>query len=69
MNNKIKENKMNNLTGFMRLPEVLELIPISKSSWWLGIKNGRYPKAVKLGERTTAWRTADIQNLLNSFNE
>ena len=51
-------------TGFMRLPAVLAVIPVSKSTWWAGVKSGRYPKAVKLGERITAWRAEDIRTLI-----
>jgi predicted DNA-binding transcriptional regulator AlpA len=50
--------------GFVRLPTVLALIPISKSAWWAGIKEGRFPKPVKLGLRTTAWRVEDIRTLI-----
>lgn len=49
--------------GFMRLPEVLAVIPVSKSAWWEGIRSGRYPGGVKLGPRTTAWRRSDIRAL------
>ncbi len=58
--------QINNLsdTGYLRLPEVLKLYPVSKSSWWAGIKAGRYPKSVKLGPRTTAWRIEDIKSLI-----
>ena len=50
--------------GFVRLPTVLALIPISKSAWWAGIKEGRFPKPIKLGLRTTAWRVEDIRALI-----
>ena len=50
--------------GFLRLPQVLALIPISKSAWWEGCKTGRFPKPVKLGPRTTAWRAEDITALV-----
>jgi prophage regulatory protein len=53
-------------TGFLRLPEVLQLIPVSKSTWWAGVKTGRFPKPVKLGERITAWRAEDIQAFIAS---
>ena len=52
------------LTGFMRLPQVLQLIPISKSAWWQGCREGRFPKPVKLGPKTTAWRVEDIAALI-----
>jgi prophage regulatory protein len=54
-------------TGFLRLPAVLSLIPVSKSTWWAGVKSGRFPKPVKLGPRTTAWSSADISKLLQEF--
>ncbi len=61
----------NNLpeTGFIRLPEVLKFIPIGKSTWWQGVKNGKFPKPVKLGERTTAWRVEDIKDLIEQFSK
>ncbi|CAK7038018.1 MAG: hypothetical protein DELT_00653 [Desulfovibrio sp.] len=48
-------------TGFLRLPQIMELVPISKSSWWQGCKAGRYPKPIKLGPRTTVWRAEEIK--------
>jgi prophage regulatory protein len=51
-------------TGFLRLPQVLQLIPVGKSTWWAGVKDGRFPKATKLSPRTTAWRCEDIRKLL-----
>ena len=52
------------LSGFMRLPQVLQLIPVSKSAWWQGCWDGRFPKPVKLGPKTTAWRVEDIVALI-----
>ena len=54
-------------TGFVRLADILAPagpLPISKSTWWQGVKQGRYPAAVKLGPRITAWRVADILALM-----
>lgn len=51
-------------TGFLRLSQVLALIPVGKSSWWRGCKSGRYPKPVKLAPRTTAWKAEDIAALV-----
>jgi len=53
-------------TGFVRLPQVLKVFPVSKSTWWAGVKNGRYPKPVKLGPKMTAWRVEDIKELIAS---
>jgi prophage regulatory protein len=52
----------------LRLPQVLAIIPISKSGWWAGVKEGRYPAAVKLSERITCWRESDIRTLLDSLD-
>ena len=59
-------------TGLVRLSQILgdkkkgipPIIPVSKSSWWAGIKSGRYPKPIKLGERTTCWNVVDIRQLI-----
>jgi prophage regulatory protein len=61
-------------TGYLRLrqiigdeksePPVPALIPIGKSSWWNGVRTGRYPASCKLGPRTTAWRVEDILALV-----
>jgi prophage regulatory protein len=64
-------------TGFLRLkqivgnpkaePPIPAILPISRTSFLNGVKSGKYPKPVKLGERTTAWRVEDIRNLINSL--
>ena len=61
-------------TGFLRLAQIIgnqsanppmpAVIPVKKSSWWAGVKSGRYPKPVKLGPRTTVWRVEDIKALI-----
>lgn len=52
--------------GFLRLPQVLSVYPVSRSAWWAGIKAGKYPSPVKLGPRTTAWRVDDIRVLIEA---
>lgn len=52
-------------TGFVRLPQVLALIPISRSAWWAGIRTGKFPHGIKLGPRTTVWRAQDIRRLID----
>lgn len=56
-------------SGFVRLPHVLAPlgpIPVSRATWWAGVKSGRYPKPVKLGPRITAWRVEDIRSLIET---
>jgi prophage regulatory protein len=55
------------ITGFVRLPQILHHIPISKSGWWLGVKQGKYPQPVKIGPNTTAWRAEDIHELIKKL--
>lgn len=33
-------------TGFVRLPQILSLIPISRSAWWAGIREGKFPQGI-----------------------
>jgi prophage regulatory protein len=61
-------------TGFVRLPQIIgdkktdpptpAVYPVSRSTWWSGVRSGRYPQPVKLSTRCTAWRVADIRALL-----
>lgn len=52
-------------TGFVRLPVILAHIPVSRSTWWAGVKSGKYPAPVKsLGANITAWRSEDIHALI-----
>ncbi len=55
--------------GFVRLREVLTVIPVGKSCWWEGVKSGRFPKPVKLTARCTAWKAEDIRNLIKQLSE
>lgn len=59
-------------TGYLRLKQIVgdkktgipAVIPVSKSTWWKGVAEGRYPQPVKLSERCTAWRVSDIMALI-----
>lgn len=52
--------------GYVRLSEVLAVYPVKKSTWYNGINAGRFPKPVRLGARTVAWRVEDIRLLIKS---
>ena len=56
-------------TGFVRLTQILEVIPLGKTSWWAGVKSGRFPKPIKLSARCTAWKAEDIHGLIRQFSE
>jgi prophage regulatory protein len=61
-------------TGFLRLPQIVgdrkagipALIPVSRSTWWDGVKAGRYPASVRIGQRAVAWRVEDIRALIEN---
>lgn len=52
----------------MRLHDVLAAFPVSKSSWYAGVKLGLYPQSVRLGKRTVAWRASDIEGVIKALN-
>jgi len=65
-------------TGYVRLPQIIgdknaeppipAIIPVGKSTWWNGVRTGRYPAPVRtLGRRITAWRVEDIRALVDSL--
>lgn len=59
-------------TGLVRLSQILAPagpIPVSKSTWWQGVKDGRFPKPQKLGPRTTVWRVQEIRALYEVQDE
>ena len=66
-------------TGFMRLPQIIGdpdatppivgVFPVSKSTWWRGIREGRYPSAVKLGPNSSGWHVEKIRALIQQVNE
>jgi len=66
-------------TGYLRLsqiigrrgtatrPAVPAIIPVAKTTWWRGVKSGRYPQPTRaLGARVTAWRVEDIRKLIET---
>ncbi len=77
-----KEAIMSNLPfpefGFVRLkqiigdpkaePPVPAVIPVSRSTWWQGVKDGRFPKSIKLTPRTTVWRAEDIRAFVEQLS-
>ena len=56
-------------TPLLRLPDVLAMFPISRSSWYEGVRTGRYPPPVKRGARAVAWRRVDLEALLERLGD
>lgn len=63
----VNNNTTTHGTKLLRLPQVLQLFPVSKSSWYQGIAEGRYPKPIKLGVRSSAWKASEIQTLIDTL--
>lgn len=46
--------------SFLRQPQVLARVPVSKSTLWRWVREGRFPKPVTLGVATSAWRASEV---------
>lgn len=46
--------------GLMRVDEVLDVLKIGRTSLYRGMREGKYPKPLRLGLRTRRWRASDI---------
>jgi predicted DNA-binding transcriptional regulator AlpA len=61
--------------GFLRLAQIIGspkkgivgLLPISRSSWYAGIKKGLYPAPVKVGPKTSVWRVSEVREELEKL--
>ncbi|MDD2800206.1 MAG: AlpA family phage regulatory protein [Methylococcales bacterium] len=54
--------------GFIKLPQVLEIIPVSRSTLLKMVKSGEYPAPIKLSERSVAWKVSDIRALVEKLS-
>jgi len=53
----------------LRLPEVLKIIPVSRSTWYLGVKSHDYPAPVKISRRAVAWRRHEVEALVSKLTD
>lgn len=56
-------------TGYVRIPQILSVIPVSRSTWWAWVKTGKAPAGTKLGPRITAWPAASIHELIAALGK
>lgn len=60
------EHKTERIDRLLRVDQFIpEILPISKTSWWNGVKSGKYPKPIKLGKGTTCWRESEIMAIVS----
>ena len=74
----IAQNHMLPSDGYLRLsqiigrpqanPPVPGIIPVSASTWWAGVKSGKFPAPVKLSANVTAWKISDIRALMDRID-
>ena len=63
-------------TGFLRAKQIIgnpkqgtpALLPVSRSSWWRGVRSGRYPQGFLLSPHIRAWKVEDIRALLANIS-
>jgi len=51
-------------SGYMRQPQVLEVVPFSSATLWRKCKAGQFPAPLRLSERVTAWKVGDVRKFL-----
>ena len=56
-----------NQPGSQRLPSVLRIVPVCRSTWYEGIAQGIYPAPIKLGKRSVAWTNHSLLVLLQKL--
>lgn len=57
---------MENADKLLRVKQVLEVIPVAKSTIWQWVKEDRFPKPIKLGGKTTVWKMSEIQRFVET---
>lgn len=63
------ENRPLPLEGFVRLPQVLRVLGIGRTTFLDGVRAGRFPKPVPLGPRAVGWRVQDIRGLIEQLSK
>lgn len=53
-------SKTNDLVVFYRVTQLAQILNVSKSTIWLWVKKGTFPKPYYLGDNTTAWSAEDV---------
>lgn len=56
-------------TGFLRFKQVQGFFPVSRTTWYRGIRSGRFPKPIMLGPKTVVWKAEDIRALIEKARE
>ena len=52
----------------MRIPQILKVMPVSKSKFWLMVQKGEFPKPIKIG-RSSFWTVEQVQSFIQEKAE
>ncbi len=52
----------------MRIPQILKVMPVSKSKFWLMVQKGEFPKPIKIG-RSSFWTVKQVQSFIQEKAE
>jgi prophage regulatory protein len=52
----------------IRLPEVLQMVAVGKTTWYSLVKDNKAPAPKKLGARSVAWNKQEIENWISNLS-
>lgn len=55
--------------SLLRVPAITNRMGISRSGWWKGVKDGKFPPGIKLSPRVTVWKSSEIDALIDSLGK
>lgn len=53
--------------GFLRLSQVLALIPVGRSTWWAWCATGKAPAPLKLSPKVTVWHCSAVRAFIENL--
>lgn len=51
------------------VPHITDRMGISRSGWWKGVKDGKFPAGIKLSSRVTVWKSSEIDALIANIGK
>ena len=54
---------------FYRVSQLVDMLNVSKSSIYLWVSQGKFPKSFKIGGGTSVWSEIDISEWIDSLNK
>ena len=55
-----QEDRQKTTLVLMRIPQILEIMPISRATFCSMVKNGEFPRPIKIG-RSSLWTQEQVQ--------